>query len=212
MPKAKTGDDARSPGPPADSAIEARVKDATIEVVAETGFAGLQVESICARAGVPEAAFYERWPDAWAAMLDALDDRARLATLPDEGSLLDDLTAYARAYLDVCAEPRFVAFMFYLLAETRSDPGLLKKLGPGFVERRARNRALIERAVARGELPAETNGDAILDAVLGQCLAWMGQGDIPPPEDIRRFVAQLIAPDSVHSKAGESGPAPSGTP
>jgi AcrR family transcriptional regulator len=198
MPRSKTGDDARSPSPPQDSGIDARVKDATIHVVAEKGFAGLDVEAICARAGVSTAAFHQRWPDASAAMLDALDDRARLAELPDEGSLLGDLTAYACAYLKVCAEPSFVAFMFYLLAETKSDPDLLKKLGPGFIERRTRNRALIERAVARGELPADADGDAILDAVLGQCLAWMGQGNIPPPDDIRRFIAQLIAPASVH--------------
>jgi len=194
----KTSHDDGPSSAPREPDVEARIKDATIEVVAEEGFAGLKVESICARAGVAEATFYRRWADGWAVMLDALDDRARLPVLPDRGSLLSDLVAYAQAYLDVCSEPKFVAFMFYLLAQTKSDPSLLAKLDPGFVERRTRNRVLIERAVTRGDLPPGVDGDAILDAILSQCIAWMGTGTTPSPEEISGVIEQLIAPGPIH--------------
>jgi AcrR family transcriptional regulator len=185
--------------------VESRIKDAAILVVAEEGLSGLSVRAICARAGVSEARFRRCWSDAWAAMLDALDERTTLPRLPDEGSLVGDLGAYALAYYERCSDPVFTAFMFKLLAATKSDPGVRRKFSPDFVKRRARNRVMIERAVARGELAANVDGDAILDAVLGLGLCWLGKGKAPCRREIGCAIARLIAaaqnPDARASEA-----------
>jgi AcrR family transcriptional regulator len=173
--------------------VEARIKAAAIRVVAEDGLPALSVSSLCARAGVSQASFHERWPDAWAAMLDAFDERARLPELPDKGNLQDDLVAYVLAYYDQCRDPTFAAFMFQLLVATRSDDSVREKLGPGFYQRRARNRALIGRAVARAELPYDVDGNEILDAILGLALSWMGTGKAPSRRETARAVGRLIA-------------------
>jgi hypothetical protein len=52
--------------------------------------------------------------------------------------------------------------------------------------RRGRNRVLIERAVARGELAPDVDGDAILDEILGLVLAWMGTGGTPSEREVEQ--------------------------
>jgi AcrR family transcriptional regulator len=176
-----------------ESDVASRIKEAAILVVAEEGVSSLNVSSVCARAGVTAASFHQHWPDAWAAMLDSLDDRARLPNLPDTGSLLGDLVAYALAYHARCSEPPFTACMFQLLAATKLDVSLQRKFAAGYFLRRARNRVLIERAVARGELSRKADGDAILDRVLRLVLSWIGVGARPPEPEVRTAIGRLIA-------------------
>ena len=188
----------RGATPPWETSAESRIKRAVIATVAEQGFTGLSVDAICARAGVPPATFDRRWPSAEDALADALDDRARLPRLPNTGSLLGDLTAYARGYFDSCSDPEFAAFMFYLMAQVRQDAGLRRRLTPGFESRRSQNRMLIARGVARGELPPDADADLILDEVLALVLSWMGQGAAPPDWAIGLAIQSVIKPVEVH--------------
>jgi AcrR family transcriptional regulator len=173
--------------------VEARLKDAVIQAFAEDGVAGLDAAAICARAETPEADLRARWPDGWALLLDAVDERWRLPELPDTGSLEGDLIAYARDYARLCADPALTRVFFYLAAEVKSDPTLWARVEPGFIARRARNHVLIERAVARGELPPSINGDAILDALLSLGTSWNGAGRTPADAEIRCAVEAVIA-------------------
>lgn len=177
---------------------EARIKQAVIATVAERGFSDLSKEAICARAGVPSATFDRRWSSAEYALLEALDERARLPRLPNTGSVMDDLVAYARAYYDSCSDPEFSAFMFSVMAQMRAEPGLRARLEPGFESRRSTNRSVIARGVERGELPPGTDADLILDEVLALVMSWMGAGSAPPDWAIRLAIEAVIKPVEVH--------------
>jgi hypothetical protein len=126
-------------------------------------------------------------------MLEALDDRTRLPEIPDTGCLLGDLVAGIREHFWFCADRTFTAFVFRLMAEAKSDRRLEKAIGPGFEERRARNLAVIHRAIARGELPSDVDGNAILDGSLTIGLSWMGKGVMPPEQEIVCAMQGLIA-------------------
>jgi AcrR family transcriptional regulator len=173
--------------------VEAHIKDAVIRTAAEHGFEGLNVRAICDLAGVSEEEFHTRWPDAWTALLDAFDERTRLPTLPDTGNLPDDLVIYVLGHIKPAGDGSFRLLMFRLLAEMKSNPDLYKRFEPGFVDRRARNLILIDRAIARGELPADVEGDAVLDAMLGLGLSLLGKGLPPKEPDVRRAVDKVIA-------------------
>jgi hypothetical protein len=173
--------------------VEACIKNAAIRRVAEHGFEGLNVRVICDLAGASEDEFHTRWPDAWAALLDAFDERTRLPTLPDTGNLSDDLVIYVLDHIKPAGDESFRLLMFRLLAEMKSNADLYKRFEPGFVDRRARNLTLIDRAIARGELPADVDGDEVLDAMLGLGISLLGQG-LPPQElEVRRAVDLVIA-------------------
>jgi AcrR family transcriptional regulator len=162
-----------------ESTDKAEMKLAVIALVGEGGVANLSPEAVCARAQVPLETFLEAWPDGRAALRDALDERASLETAPNTGSLIEDLVLYIEYYLGRLSEPGVAAFMFRLMADLKMDRDLGRYLEPDFARRRARNRVLIQRAIDRGDLPADVNGDAILDAVLMQGLAWVGKGETP---------------------------------
>jgi AcrR family transcriptional regulator len=169
-----------------------RIKAAVIAVIAQDGFSAMSVESICTRAGVPVAAFHQRWAAPEDALADALDERARLSRLPDTGNVISDLVGYMQGYLDACSDPEFSSFMFYLGAQVQLDPRLGRKLAPGFEARRRDNRVLIERAVARGELLQDTDPDVALDQTLATVLAWMGSGVRPTQAELELVAHRLV--------------------
>jgi AcrR family transcriptional regulator len=57
-----TSKTAATRGRPRDPDLEARVLDATLELVAERGLDGATIEAIAARSGVARATLYRRWP------------------------------------------------------------------------------------------------------------------------------------------------------
>jgi hypothetical protein len=171
--------------------VQARIKDATVLTLVEDGLANLEVRAVCIRARVSQDQFHEHWPDAWAVLLEAIDDRTRLPTLPDTGNLIDDLVAYARGHARLGADAMSLKFMSRLRAEP--SPDLRRRLAPGFVDRRVRNLVVIQRAVARGEAPPDIDGNAILDAMV-DLSASLARTDRPWPEpDLRRAVQDIVA-------------------
>jgi hypothetical protein len=173
--------------------IDARIKDAALRTVVEDGVAGLDVRAICLRALASEAEFYERWPDEWTALLAALDERTRVPVLPDTGSLIGDLVAHVQGYRRHLDDPTYSAIVFYLLGKARTDTNLREKIAPGSRERRRRNLVIIERAIARGELPASVDGNAILNAVLGLGLSWLSTRQVLTDHEARLEVERVLA-------------------
>jgi AcrR family transcriptional regulator len=166
---------------------------AAIQAVAERGFEGLTADSLCSRAGATRSEFDQLWSDPIDAYIDALDERMSLPQLPDTGRLQDDLTAYAATYLDRCSDPAFMASMAYTMGQARSDEQLAAKLQPDYLRRRGVNRGVIDRAVARGELPLDTDPDPILDGVLGLVISWLSVGRKPTPGEIDIAIRDLLA-------------------
>jgi hypothetical protein len=161
------------------STFHATMRTAVISLVGESGVANLTPEAVCARADVPIEAFGHVWPDVRSAVLDVVDRHGNLDVVPDTGCLTEDLNLYVEHYLERCSDPAFAAFIFRVIADSKVDRDLARALEPGFMRRRARNREVIDRAIGRGELPADANVDAILDAVLMQNLAWIGRSERP---------------------------------
>jgi hypothetical protein len=172
--------------------IDARIKRAAICTLVEDRLAGLNVHAISSRAGVAEAEFYDRWPDDWTALLAALDDQWRLPVLPDTGSLLADLVAYARGIRLRHDDPDYAAALYYLMGEWRADPGLWEKFRPDFEDRRRRALVMIERAVARGELPASVDGNDIMNGILALAISWLGKPQVPEEREARLAVEQVL--------------------
>ena len=176
-----------------DESAAARLKQAAVQMVVDEGLAGLTVEGLCRRAGATRAEFDQHWSDPGDVLRNALDERMRLPEIPDLGGLADDLTAYLDAYLARCSDPTFIACVVRVLANSGSDRKLGRKLRADFIRRRAANRILIERAVARRDLPADTDPDAILDGALKLAFTWMAAGQAPASAEVRTAVEGLLA-------------------
>lgn len=139
-----------------DPSRDVAILDATIEVLAEAGYAGLTVERVAAVAGAGKATVYRRWPTKTDLVLDAITrlDAGSLdpATLTDTGSLRGDLHALLSPHGDGDdgRRLRIMASLTSLLAEhpALGEAADQAVIGPWA----AANRALIQRAIARGEI------------------------------------------------------------
>jgi len=145
------------------------VLEAADDLLAEHGFARLTVEAIAQRAGVAKQTIYRWWPSKTDILVEAfLTDAAEDLTPPDTGDPTADLIAHLTALATFLTESDAGAVFRALTAEGLHDPRLAARLRAEYLSaQRARDRLPLERAVARGELPAATDLDALVDRLVG---------------------------------------------
>jgi AcrR family transcriptional regulator len=138
--------------------LNSAIFEATLDELAEVGYAKLTMERVAARAGASKASVYRRWPSRMELALDAVHHLAPDPTdLPDTGSLRGDAIAFMRTAADLLAGPGGEALRG-LLGDTLADPSRTRELRNH--SRGTGHRIMQEitrRAVERGEI----NADAI---------------------------------------------------
>ena len=137
--------------------------------LAETGYGRLSVDAVAKRAGVGKAAIYRRWPSKQRMAVELTSSVAVGAVdSPDTGSLRGDVRAFlalARAALE---HPLARAIVPDLLAEAHRNSELAEALLSTVRDpRRAKAGELVSRAIARGELAADTDIELCLDFLAG---------------------------------------------
>lgn len=149
------------PGRKRDHSLDAAFLDATVDVLAEVGAAGLTMDAVAARAGSGKAALYRRWPSKADLIIDAVARMKRnqvdLDNLPDTGTLRGDLLALFRPEpLEQSA--RKLKVMTALASLLSQDQTLAEAANSAVVEPWAEaHLALMQRAVERGEIPASAD-------------------------------------------------------
>jgi len=144
-----------------DHTRDPEILDAALDVLAETGYEGMTIDMVATRAKAGKATLYRRWPskselviDAVACMKSHLLDHA---TLPDTGTLRGDLVAMVKPPTIQDAE-RKLKVMSGLVSMVARNPELAEAVQTALIEPRAAvNRTLFQRAIDRGEIPAETD-------------------------------------------------------
>jgi AcrR family transcriptional regulator len=177
--------------------------NAARELLAEQGLAVMTIEEVAARAGVGKASIYRRWPNKAALALDAfVDDYLAAIPVRDTGSLRGDLLASARDWIRAVTRTPAGRTLAGLLAEALIDPALAEAWRDVVLHRmRDDRRAIISRAIARGEIPAGIDADLILDLFYGALYHRFVNGHLPLNEGFARAVATSVA------AAAAAGPA-----
>jgi AcrR family transcriptional regulator len=145
------------------------ILSAADELMIERGFGGVTVEGIAARAGVSKQTIYRWWPSKVDILLDTLVEEAdRRLKIPEDGPVVDGIRGYLRALARFLTKEDAGKVLLALLGEAQHDAGTAALFHERYLDpRRARERALLKRGVAAGELPAGLNLDATLDALIG---------------------------------------------
>jgi AcrR family transcriptional regulator len=145
------------------------VLEAADDLLVENGFARLTIEGIAQRAGVAKQTIYRWWSSKTEILLDAfLTDAAEDLTPPDTGDLVEDYRAHLADLAHFLTASDAGAVFRALTAEGQHDPALAERLRAEHLNaQRARDRAPLERAVARGELPAGADLDVLVDRLVG---------------------------------------------
>lgn len=160
-------DEARGPGRPRDPDLESRVFAAALKIYAEAGWSGFSFDAVARTASVGKAPLYLRWKNKEDLLLAALSAHYRNVSIRDSGNLRNDLIEYAARLLESKASPDGWAFLRIHL-EATVIPALHARFSSQIAIPHVEGaRALLNRAVDRGALPAEAPVDLLLDSLYG---------------------------------------------
>jgi AcrR family transcriptional regulator len=137
---------------------ERAILSAVTGLLGEVGYEAMTMDAVAARAHASKTTIYRRWPGKPALVRAAVD--ARIAGLVlsagDTGSLRGDLLAVMRA-MHGHLTPEFLAMMGGLVHAMRADTDLADSVRSLFDQDSVAEQ-VVQRAVARGELPARAAG------------------------------------------------------
>lgn len=152
-----------------DHTRDPEILGAAIDVLAETGFDGMTIDMVAARAKAGKATIYRRWPSKAELVLDAVmcmkAGELDLDRLPDTGTLRGDLVAMMgpRSIEDGERKLRVMAGLIGMLS---NSPELADAAHSAIIEPRAAVvRLLLRRAIDRGEISADCDVDTLANLV-----------------------------------------------
>jgi AcrR family transcriptional regulator len=186
-----TGGPAPQRGRPRSEQADRAIMAAALELLAERGIAGMSIEEVASRAGVGKATVYRRWSSKGALALDAfLAEFRQQQPLPDTGSLRGDLRASLRAWVRAVTRTPVGRILADLIGEMQADKDLAVSYREQVLEPlRQQHRIMLDRAIARGEIPAGTDREVALDLMFGAAQHRLLLGHLPLTE---RFVRQIV--------------------
>jgi AcrR family transcriptional regulator len=162
--------DAPQRGRPRSEKARTAVLDAAAELLLDRGLAAVSMDAVADRAGVSKATIYRWWPTKESLALDALyTGWAAARPQPrDTGSLRRDLLSLLRPWARLASSRPYGRVIAALLTEVQTDPAFAAEYRQRVVEpRRDQARAIVRRAVERGEIAADTKVEVVLDLLYG---------------------------------------------
>jgi AcrR family transcriptional regulator len=180
-------------GPVLQPDVTEAITNAFFDELAEVGYGRLSIDAVARRAGVGKAAIYRRWKSKLEIAV-ALTSTVAIAAIdvPDTGNLRDDVREYLARGREALTHRLARRIIPDVLAEASRNPDLTEALLMSVRDpRRAKAAEVIERAIARGELSADTDIELCLD-LLGGPLYW------------RLIVVQTDAADSYLDRLADS--------
>jgi AcrR family transcriptional regulator len=159
---------ARSPGRPRSEEARKAILESTLELLKQSGFADLSIESIAAHAGVGKATVYRWWPNKGGLVMDAFVSVAEEElSFPPTGSVEKAIREQMKKWSSIFGGPlgRVIAAV---IGAGQSEPEMLEAFQNYYVEPRRREaRELLKQAIENGEIRPDLNPDLILDILYG---------------------------------------------
>jgi AcrR family transcriptional regulator len=140
---------------------------AATDLIVERGVGNLSIEEVAARSGVAKTTIYRHWPERASLIIDTVRATFEHVGTPDTGSVRDDLLAFFGGLIRADLSGKHARLMPCLIDAASRDPEielLLDRIG---AERQQPVRTIVERAQARGELPADLDLEIVVGTIVG---------------------------------------------
>jgi len=182
-----------------DRSLDVAILDAALAGVAELGYDRLSMDDVASRARVGKAAIYRRWPSKAVVVADAIAHwRRRLGPIeaPNSGSLRGDIDALVAATPELNdADSHMIRVVVGVATAAMHNPVLAAALDDLVLSTpRQVIRAVLDHAVARGEIPADRDLSLIPDAALGLNVLRVITGRPIDRVYVRRVLEDVILP------------------
>ncbi len=158
----------RQPGRPRDEMACSRIREATISLLEEVGFASLTCDAIAQRAGTSKATIYRWWPNKVAVVIDAFTRTVAPALPFHEADTLEEyVTANLRQFAKaVCG--RNGRLLAAIIAAAQHDPDVEQAFLTHWIKpRRVVARKSLQKFKDMGQIPQDFDIEQVLDAMYG---------------------------------------------
>jgi AcrR family transcriptional regulator len=154
------------------SARHRAICDAVFEVLGEVGYDQMSMDAVAARARASKATIYRAWPHKPDLVIEALVHRFGGAPEPpDTGTLRGDLLALMTMACQVANSPEG-AVVLGLMSAAAHNPDLSRTLYRCTYEtKQPVHETIINRAMARGEIPPGTDPDLLHEVLYAMVLS-----------------------------------------
>lgn len=184
----------RRPGRKRDHEIDGRIMAAAVDLYARNGWSGFSFEAVARAAGVGKPAVYLRWSSREDLLGAAMESISSPYSATDTGSFHQDLRVWAMRLCEWWADPASSAFV-RMYVDQRYHPELRSAYHLAVMRPHVdAARAVVSRAVARGEAPSTLDPVLILEVVNGAIFTRISNTH---EEDLPRFMRSV--PDFVDS-------------
>ena len=202
MPTPKGGPEAlasRRPARRLDASRDIAIFRAAIKGLTDVGYDRLTMDEIAGRAHASKATLYRRWPSKAALIIDAIvaqRDSEQPIQLPDTGSLKTDIDAIIAAFPEHGAhDGQHYAMLLGLVNAASHDQTLRDALSKHVLGRPRRLiHQLLERAISRGEIPADRDLDLIADTLIGLNMLRLAEGKAIDREHVTHVLRDVVYP------------------
>ena len=161
---------ATGPGRPRDPKVDIAITEAAIAVIRDRGWA-FTMEEVARKAAVSKASIYRRYPTKIALAFAAWEgDRDLRFPNTDTGSIWGDLTAYVMGTIRVGGNSVWSTILPVVIAESRTDPAIADMLSQVWAWRSGMLRDVLDRGIARREIPADSDLDQVREMIDGPIL------------------------------------------
>jgi AcrR family transcriptional regulator len=143
------------------------VLEATADLVAEVGVERTTIDEIASRSGVAKTTIYRHFSSKQVLVVEAVHACTYIPVVTDTGSLRDDLISCFSGTTKASYDGRLGDMMLSLMDAAQRDPELGRLVRAQTDQRRRFATEVIERAVSRGDLPADVDVDLLVTLVAG---------------------------------------------
>lgn len=174
---------------------EQEILDATLTVLAETGYDRLTMDAVAAEAKASKATLYRRWSSKPELVVDAVCSHKEQPAPPDTGTLRGDLLA-AYCGMGGLGDARSMGVLAAVITAMARDEEFALAYRRDFIGPKQRAmRLVLDRAVARGEVRDDVDLDLVAPALPGIVLHRVFLlGEQATPDLVARVIDQIILP------------------
>lgn len=180
-----------------DANLDGAIRQAVIEIFAQSGAAGVTMDAVAQRVGAGKASLYRRWNSKEELLVDALTaaNDARNHAEVDTGTLRGDLVQLFSQLYSV-DDPVLQAVHQEIMRDLRGSLSYMEKVAPERLrKRRQRIQAVFVRAMERGEIAADLELGLLQDVLSAMILyGYITKGQMVTRALITQYVDGLIMP------------------
>lgn len=143
------------------------VLEETYRQLTRDGLSGVSIDDIARESGVAKTTIYRHWPTRSALLIDACSRMGAAQQAPDLGRLRDDLQILTRNVAEQLRTAAWTSVLPSIIDAAERDGEIAKMQAAMHQNNLAPFAVVVERAKARGDIPADASAANLIAMVLG---------------------------------------------